>query len=167
MPKRLAIDEIFDQSIRNSPFYEPLLDQTFAKDTKGDDEDLADLLKRMDVVQGKPDDGIVNNEQSLEDEIHEAETQAMGNSLVLSTVGWSLDDGQSSMPGDVEEEDTPVSSKFSTLVARHRKQLDGSRALNPAEVWQRFESSLIGGEEEVKTDIDTNNTPEDDESVSV
>lgn len=150
MPKRLPIDQAFDQSIRNSPFYEPRLEKSFANEQNDENEDLADLLKRMDIAR---DEGLNNDE-----DIGEVESKTMGNSLVSSTTGWSLEeDTVTTASADVEDEDTPVSSKFSTLVARHRQQItDANRGLNPAEVWQRFESSLIGGEEEVKTDKDVN-----------
>lgn len=164
MPKRLAIDQAFDQSIRNSPFYEPQFDHKFGLDNKDDSEDLADLLNRVDIMQNKErqresEEDVISHD--AEDEISTAESKAMGNSLMGSTTGWSLDDVEDStaVTTEVEEDDTPLPSKFSTLVARHRKQTNGSRALNPAEVWQRFESSLVGGEEEIKTDKDANSIP--------
>lgn len=162
MPKRLPIDQAFDISIRNSPFYEPLLDHTFANEKTDDAQDLADLLDRMDAAKGASTEEEEHSDQIPNDGDSLNESKSMGNSLVSSTIGWSLDDGQGPAVADAEDQDTVVSSTFSTLVARHRKQTDANRAINPADVWQRFESSLIGGEDEVKTDENVN-TPIDGE----
>lgn len=175
-PRRLPIDQAFDQSIRNSPFYEPHLSAAYGVHHDDDDDDLAALLDRVDVVSG---DGRPTDEEDADTE-KDAEgtdnSSAMGNSVLRSAVGWSSADGAVREDGDRDDDaddggdddESAVSTTFSTLVAKHRRQMgDEQRALNPAEVWQRFESSLVGGEDDVQSDEVRQPETVDDAQVEV
>lgn len=176
MPRRLPIDQPFDQSIRNSPFYSApgalsnTIGDSEVADRKQDNDDLADLLSRLDAAQSER----MNQEQevnetedggeSQDDEDVASRSPGVGNSL-LSSTGWSTVDqpaGDEEQPVVTEEQLVP--SRFSMLVASHRKCVD--RPLNPAEVWQRFESSLIGGEEQVQETAQSDLEVEEADEVS-
>lgn len=122
------------------------------------DADLLDLIARMEAVERE------QREQAEADAAADAVVAATTTSVTavakkrphlsrgnsVHSHGWSerSDDGGGGGADDDEDalstttsSRTAAASTFSTLVARHRRD---AGALDPAEVWRRFEASLVG-----------------------